>query len=78
MSDSKKTKGATKTASVRRLLARTGGATLQEMMTETGWQSHSCRAFLTGVRKSGCDVIKLERTDGSTAWRIAEQTEAAA
>lgn len=78
MNDSKKTKGATKSASVRRLLARTGGATLQEMMAETGWQPHSCRAFLSGVRKSGDAVIKLERTDGSKAWQIAEQAETGA
>lgn len=78
MSDSKKTKGATKTASVRLLLARTGGATLQEMMAETGWQPHSCRAFLSGVRKSGDAVIKLERTDGNTAWGIASEAEAEA
>ena len=78
MSESKKTKDATKSASVRRLLARTGGATLQEMMAETGWQPHSCRAFLSGVRKSGDAVIKIERTDGSMAWRIASEAEAEA
>ena len=75
MNDTKATKGATKSASVRRLLARDRGATLEEMIAETGWRPHSCRAFLSGVRKSGDTVIKLEQTDGSTAWRIAEQAE---
>lgn len=78
MNDNKATKGTTKSATVRRLLARDGGATLEEMITATDWQPHSCRAFLTGVRKSGDAVIKLERTDGRTAWRVAKQAEAKA
>ena len=52
--------------------------TLQEMMAETGWEPHSCRAFLSGVRKSGDALIKLERTDGNTAWGIALEAEAEA
>lgn len=75
MNDTKATKGTTKSATVSRLLARTGGATLDELIAETGWQPHSCRAFMSGIRKSAGAVIKLERTDGSTAWRIAEQAE---
>lgn len=78
MSETKKEKSATKAATVRRLLARVGGATLDEIIAATGWQPHSCRAFLSGVRKSGDAVTKLERTDGSTAWRIAAQTKAEA
>jgi hypothetical protein len=78
MNDTKATKGTTKSATVRGLLVRDGGATLDEMITATTWQPHSCRAFLSGIRKSGDSVIKLERTDGRTAWRIAEQAEAEA
>ncbi|MDP2129662.1 MAG: DUF3489 domain-containing protein [Erythrobacter sp.] len=78
MNDTKATKGTTKSATVRRLLVRDGGATLEEMIVATGWKPHSCRAFLTGVRKSGDAVIKLERTDGRTAWRVANQAEAEA
>ncbi len=75
MNDAKATKGATKAATVRRLLVLEGGATLEEMIAATGWRPHSCRAFMSGVRKSGDAVIKLERTDGITAWHIAEQAE---
>lgn len=78
MNATKPTKGTTKSATVRLLLARDGGLTIEEMMAATSWQPHSCRAFLSGVRKSGDEVIKLERTDSSTAWRIAEQAEAEA
>lgn len=71
MKDTKTTKGRTKSQAVRQMLARDGGATLDEMIAATGWKPHSCRAFLSGVRKSGDAVIKVERTNGSTAWRIA-------
>jgi hypothetical protein len=78
MNDNKPTKGTTKSATVRGLLVRDGGATLDEMIAATGWQPHSCRAFLSGIRKLGDAVIKLERTDGRTAWRVAKQAEAEA
>jgi hypothetical protein len=78
MSDIKRTKVATKSATVRRLLVRDGGATLEEMIAATGWQPHSCRAFLTGIRKSGDAVIKFELTDGRTAWRVSKEAEAGA
>lgn len=45
--------GATKSSAVIKLLSRTKGATLAEIGTATGWQPHSCRAFLTGLRKKG-------------------------
>jgi hypothetical protein len=78
MNDTKSTKGTTKSATVRGLLVRDGGATLDEMIAATSWQPHSCRAFLSGIRKSGDAVIKLERTDGRTAWRVTKQAEAEA
>jgi hypothetical protein len=78
MNDTKATKGTTKSATVRGLLVRDGGATLDEMIAATSWQPHSCRAFLSGIRKSGDAVIKLERTDGRTAWRVTKQAEAEA
>lgn len=35
------------------LLQREEGATLDDLMTATGWQPHSTRAALTGLRKKG-------------------------
>lgn len=61
---------ATKSATVVKLLSRTKGATLAEISGATGWQPHSCRAFLTGLRKKGNNLIKEQRADGSTAYRI--------
>jgi hypothetical protein len=38
-------------------------------MKSTGWKEHSCRAFLTGVRKTS-KLVKEQRPDGKTAYRI--------
>lgn len=61
----------TKSAIVTKLLARTKGATLTEIAGATNWQLHSCRAFLTGLRKQGKTVVKEQRSDGAVAYRIA-------
>ena len=63
-------KATTKAAMVTRILSREKGATLLEMSKATGWQPHSCRAFLTGIRKKGA-ILKEQRGDGSLAYRIA-------
>ncbi len=59
-----------KSAAVAKLLARPKGATVDEMMTTTGWQPHSVRAFLSGLRKRGQVLIREERKDGRSAYRI--------
>ena len=66
---SKSPKKTTKSAGVIKLLSRERGATIAEMVKTTGWKEHSVRAFLTGVRKSAA-LIKEQRTDGQTAYRI--------
>ena len=62
--------GPTKSAIVYKLLSRTKGATLAEMMAATHWQPHSTRAFLTGLRKKGIELLKEARAGGETCWRI--------
>jgi hypothetical protein len=59
----------TKAATVTKILSRAKGATLVEIGKSTGWQPHSCRAFLTGLRKKG-SVLKEQRSDGSLAYRV--------
>ena len=49
--------------------AREKGATVLEMSKATGWQPHSCRAFLTGLRKK-FTVLKEQRSDGKLAYRL--------
>lgn len=65
----KQTKRQSKSASVTKMLWRGNGATVAEMMKSTGWKEHSCRAFLTGVRKTN-KLLKEQRPDGKTAYRI--------
>ena len=62
-------KAPTKAAMVTRILSRDKGATVPEMAKATGWQPHSCRAFLTGLRKKST-VVKEQRGDGKLAYRL--------
>ena len=63
------TKKQSKSATVTKLLSRATGATVAEIIKATGWKDHSCRAFLTGVRKSN-KLLKEQRPDGKTTYRI--------
>jgi len=65
-----KPSGKTKAAAVTRLLSREMGATIGEIGKATSWQPHSCRAFLTGLRKKGSGIAKEQRGDGKLAYRI--------
>jgi hypothetical protein len=57
------------------LLAREGGASLNEMVAATGWLPHTTRAAMTGLRKAGM-TIDSEKTDGVRRYRIVEAPEA--
>ena len=63
------TKKQSKNVAVTKMLSRGNGATVAEIMKSTGWKEHSCRAFLTGVRKTS-KLLKEQRPDGKTAYRI--------
>ena len=60
----------TKSGTVIKLLSRNRGTTLAEVMMATSWQPHSSRAFLTGLRKKGLELLKETRRDGETSYRI--------
>lgn len=69
----------TKAATLRRLLARKSGADLAALQDATGWQPHSVRAALSGLRKAGYTIGRVPpKTEGGTAtYRItAEPVEA--
>jgi biotin operon repressor len=52
-------------------LLRTGtGASLEEMTEATGWQSHTVRAAMTGLRKRGFE-IKRHVEGNTTVWSVA-------
>lgn len=67
-----------KSAAVIKLLWRSRGATSAEMMTATGWQSHSVRAFLTGLRKKGHVLTRQARKSGEAAYRLMDSARAQA
>jgi DNA-binding MarR family transcriptional regulator len=53
------------------LLRRPVGATLDELVTATGWLPHTTRAALTSLRKTGHVVEKTKRDD-ATCYRVVE------
>jgi hypothetical protein len=60
----------TKADIVFKLLNSAKGASLGEIAQATGWQPHSCRAFLTGLRKKGHNIIRAKRKDDTSYYRI--------
>lgn len=53
----------TKAALLRAMLEFPGGASLTRIMTETGWQAHTVRAALTGLRKAGLHLTRRREAD---------------
>jgi hypothetical protein len=63
---------------IRSLLAHPDGATLDELVSATGWLPHSVRAGMTGLRKQGLTITRT-KADGATRFAIeAQSTETAA
>ena len=63
---------ATKQAALLALLQRREGATIEQMCAKTGWQAHSVRAALTGLRKRGVSITRAKNDAGVTVYRVAE------
>ena len=55
----------TKQALLIHLLKRKTGATIDEMIKATGWQAHSIRAAITGLRKRGITITRSQENDMS-------------
>lgn len=66
-----------KSDTVKKLLSRKTGATIEELGAATNWQPHSVRAFLSGLRKKGATIDREERRNGAKAYRIVKAVEAA-
>jgi hypothetical protein len=62
----------TKHQQVVELLLRNEGASLEEMSTLTNWLTHSTRAFLTGLKKKGYEVIS-DKVDGVRRYKIGQK-----
>ncbi len=60
----------TKISIVLRLLQRNEGATLDEVISATGWLPHTSRAALTGLRKRGYGIERRSRPEGGSAYAV--------
>ncbi len=61
----------TKRDRIMALLERPEGASIDDLTVATGWQAHSVRAALTGLRKRGLSVARGKHQSGATVYRIA-------
>ncbi len=55
----------TKKAQILALLRRKRGASMRDLTGRTGWQAHSVRAALTGLRKRGTIIQRQAEATGS-------------
>jgi hypothetical protein len=62
----------TKQAQVVALLQRSGGATLNHLMRQTGWQAHSVRGFISGAlgKRLGLKIESFKTARGERAYRM--------
>ena len=60
---------ATKSDLVISLLSRPNGAHVSELLSATGWQLHSLRAFISGLRKRG-HAISRSKENGEARYVI--------
>jgi len=53
------------------MTSRQGGATLEEIAAETGWQKHTVRGFMSTVpKKAGLTVTSTRREDGTRVYKV--------
>lgn len=73
------TKIGSKRAIVLSLMEREEGATIEELMSATGWLAHTTRAALSGLRKKGLAIVRSRVLEGqASVYRIDRQILAAA
>ncbi|WP_339693421.1 DUF3489 domain-containing protein [uncultured Parasphingorhabdus sp.] len=60
----------TKSARVIARLKKPKGASLEEICSDTEWQPHSARAFMTGLRKKGFTIVRDKMDAGDSIYRI--------
>lgn len=65
----------TKASLVRQLPTKADGATLESLCAATSWQAHTCRAFLTGLRKKGKVIERSKNDDGVSIYRLKAEEE---
>ena len=64
----------TKADTILVLLQRPIGASIAELTKATGWQPHSVRAALTGLRKKDREVVRTKDDQGVTRYCIESES----
>ncbi len=64
----------TKADTILDLVQRPTGASIAELTKATGWQPHSVRAALTGLRKKNHEVVRTKDDQGVTRYSIAAES----
>ncbi len=64
----------TKLETISKQLHRPAGANIAQLQKVTGWQPHSIRASLTGLRRNGNAIERTKSAKGVTVYRIIEGT----
>ena len=59
----------TKLETISKQLHRPAGVNIVQLQKVTGWQSHSIRAALTGLRKKGLAIERSKSAKGDTVYR---------
>ena len=54
-------------AKVIELISKRGGATLDEIMNETGWQAHTVRGFISTLERKGGPTVASSRRESDKA-----------
>lgn len=65
--------GSTKLDIILEKLDHKNGVTIAALKKATGWQPHSVRAALTGLRKKGHDIKRSKDGKGVTVYRVARK-----
>ena len=65
----------TKSETIRKLIARKGGASISQLQSATDWQPHSIRAALSGFRKKGATLARSTNAKGVSVYRLAKDSE---
>ncbi|SRR6266498_1148137 len=60
-----------KKAAIVALLERPNGAAIGDLTNVTGWQVHSVRAAMAGLRKEGKELVRDKDAAGVTHYRLA-------
>lgn len=66
-----RSKSNTKKQIVLTKLGRKRGASIAELSSVTGWQSHSIRSLISDLRKSGTHISRSRTASGTTRYSCA-------